>query len=80
MYVLSPTFFKNSNTMDNRLQHNFQSYAWELHAPTLIFFHGLLILYTYWSYYVCIVGLGDSGTITITIFCLKNITIVNISR
>ena len=43
MYVLSPTFFKNSNTVDNRLQHDFQSYAWELHTPTLIFFHGLLI-------------------------------------
>ena len=38
MYVLSPTFFKNSNTVDNRLQHDFQSYAWELHAPTLMFF------------------------------------------
>ena len=38
MHVLSPTFFKNSNTVDNRLQHNFQSYAWKLHAPTLIFF------------------------------------------
>ena len=38
MYVLSPTFFKNSNTVDNRLQHDFQSFAWELHAPTLMFF------------------------------------------
>ena len=45
MYVLSPAFFKNSKTVDNRLQHDFQSYAWELHAPTLIFFfHGLLVL------------------------------------
>ena len=34
----APPFFKNSNTVDNRLQHDFQSYAWELHAPTLIFF------------------------------------------
>ena len=46
MYVLSPTFFKNSNTVNNRLQHDFQLYVWELYAPTLyFFFHGLLIIY-----------------------------------
>ena len=31
-------FFKNSNTVDNRLQHDFLSYTWELHALTLHFF------------------------------------------
>ena len=28
----------------------------------------------------CILGLGDSSAITVTIFCSKNITIVKISR
>ena len=54
MYVLSPTFFKNSNTVDNRLQHDFQSCAWELHAPTLMFFSWAPDIYIYIYIYIYI--------------------------